>query len=299
VSAQQLAKLNHLRQPYRVPVGKVLKLPGAIEATVEAPVVMAATTPAVAAPTAVDAAEVRHTVKRGDTLGKIAQRYSVSQSELLALNKLLNANQVRLGQALLIRTAGIQPANAAEQDETEVSPALVARAEKVEPKTEGEAEAQGPTLLPGVQAAASADPADYSVHTGNTIRVEASETLGHYADWLETTPSKLRALNKMSTNAPVQIGRTLKLDLSRVSAARFESQRYSYHMQIQEAFFTQYRIVGSDTHVLKKGESIWELSQKTYNVPVWLLRQYNPDLDLADVRPGAKLVIPRIQPNEG
>lgn len=301
VSTQQLAKLNNLRKPYRVPVGKLLKLPGAVDASTA----IAAATPAAVADGAASAATkaLRHTVKRGDTLGKIAQRYSVSQSELLALNKLRNANQVQLGQSLLIRTAGVQPANAAEQEEAEVPVAVAARTEKaepkVEPKTEGEAEAQGPTLLPGVQAAASADPADYSVHPGNTIRVEASETLGHYADWLETTPTKLRALNKLPANASVQIGRRLKLDLTRVSAARFEAQRYSYHMQIQEAFFAQYRIVGGDSHVLKKGESIWELSQKTYNVPVWLLRQYNPDVNLNDVRPGTKLVIPRIQPKEG
>jgi membrane-bound lytic murein transglycosylase D len=308
VSAQQLATLNKLRKPYHVTVGKLLKLPGAVEAPVlastPAPAAAPVPTSAIAPPAMVDTKALRHTVKRGDTLGKISQRYSVSQSELLALNKLRSANQVQLGQSLLIRAAGIPPANAAEPDEVEVPPAAaVARTEKVEtkaePKTEGEAEAQGPTLLPGVQAAASADPADYSVRAGNTIRVEASETLGHYADWLESTPTKLRALNKIPANGTVQIGRVLKLDLSHVSAARFEAQRYSYHQQIQEAFFAQYRIVGGDSHVLKKGESIWELSQKTYNVPVWLLRQYNPDVNLNDVRPGTKLVIPRIQPKEG
>jgi membrane-bound lytic murein transglycosylase D len=179
VSVQQLARLNGLRQPYRVVVGKLLKLPGAVEA------------PTLAATAEIGAAasedQVRHTVKRGDTLGKIAQRYGVSQSELLALNKLRSANQIMRGQSLLVRAAGAQPANAAEPDEEEVTATSVARAERAEPKTEGEAEAMGPTLLPGVQAAASADPADYAVGKGNTIRVEASETLGHYADWLATT----------------------------------------------------------------------------------------------------------------
>jgi len=305
VSAQQLAKLNNLRKPYRVPVGKVLKLPGEEAA---APSVADAAPVANTPPAVPRTAALRHTVKRGETLSKIAQRYSLSQSELLALNHLRDADQVRAGQSLLIRTAETQvastePANnsvaAAEQEpEADVSPAAVARAEKVEPKTEGEAEALGPTLLPGVQAAASADPADYSVRAGNTIRVEAAETLGHYADWLQTTPAALRALNKLSMNASVQIGRQLKLDLSHVSAAHFEEQRRNYHQQIQEAFFAQYRIAGSDTHVLKRGESVWELSQKTYNVPVWLLRQYNPDVNLSDVRPGTKLVIPQIQAKE-
>ena len=290
VSTQQLAKLNGLRQPYRVTVGKVLHLPGAVE---EAGVASAATAvePAVNGATQ----ELRHVVKRGDTLGKIAQRYSVAQSELLALNELRNANQLQRGQSLLIRATGPQPANAAEPDEAEVTTQEVARAEKAEPKTEGEAEAMGPTLLPGVQAAASADPSDYEVSKANTIKVEAAETLGHYADWLETTPSTLRKLNKLSANAPVRIGQTLKLDFARVSADKFASRRATYHQQLQEAFFADFRIVDTVAHVMKKGESIWELSQKTYNVPVWLLRQYNPDVDLADIRPGIKLVIPKVK----
>ncbi len=290
LSVQQLAQLNGLRQPYRVIVGTLLKLPGAVATPATAAQGVAASS---------SERELRHTVKRGDTLAKIAQRYGVSQSELLALNNLRDANQILLGQQLLVRAAGTQPANAAEQDEQELTPSTVANAEKAEPKTEGEAEALGPTLLPGVQAAASADPADYAVGKDDSIRVEASETLGHYADWLATTPGKLRSLNKLSVNAQIQIGRTLKLEFSEVSVAQFEARRRSYHQQLQEAFFTQYRIVGSDTHVMKKGESIWVLSQKTYNVPVWLLRQYNPDVDLADIRPGTRLVIPRVKLNEG
>ncbi len=295
-SVQQLARLNGLRQPYRLVVGKLLKLPGAVDVPM-----LASTAKQVAAEVAAARGgdEIRHTVRRGDTLGRIAQRYGVSQSELLAINNLRNANQILLGQRLLVRAAGVQPANAAEPDEQEMTGSTVASAEKAEPKTEGEAEAMGPTLLPGVQAAASADPADYSVGTGNTIRVEASETLGHYADWLATTPGRLRSLNKLSANAPIQIGRTLKLEFPRVSAAQFEARRRSYHQQVQEAFFAQFRIVGSDTHAMKRGESIWVLSQKTYNVPVWLLRQYNPDVDLADVRPGTRLVIPRVKLIEG
>jgi membrane-bound lytic murein transglycosylase D len=36
------------------------------------------------------------------------------------------------------------------------------------------------------------------------------------------------------------------------------------------------------------------LAQKKYNVPIWLLRQYNPDIDMAAVKPGTRIVIPKI-----
>ena len=69
-----------------------------------------------------------------------------------------------------------------------------------------------------------------------------------------------------------------------------------YHRQLQEAFFTQFRIKDTTTHVVRSGESIWVLAQQRYNIPIWLLRQYNPDLDLGDIRPGTKLVIPIVEP---
>ncbi len=239
---------------------------------------------------------LRHKVTRGDTLTGIAARYSVAKADLLKLNQLQDANQIRLGQSLLIRAAGDVADN---DDEPEEMPATVVASAQTEPKTESEAEETGPTLLAGVQGAGSADPADYAVRSNKTIRVEAAETLGHYADWLNTTPARLRTLNKLSASSTVQLGKTLKLDFARATIKQFEARRVVYHQQLQDAFFAEFRIVGSDTHVLKKGESIWLLSQKAYNVPVWLLRQYNPEVDLNDVRPGVKLVIPRVKLIEG
>src|SRR5690606_9710164 len=43
------------------------------------------------------------------------------------------------------------------------------------------------------QAALAADPSDYSV-AGDTIEVQALETLGHYADWLGLPTQRLRDL---------------------------------------------------------------------------------------------------------
>jgi membrane-bound lytic murein transglycosylase D len=159
-----------------------------------------------------------------------------------------------------------------------------------------EAEEQSPTLLPGSQAATSADPSDYGVAKDGSIRVEAAETLGHYAEWLDLPATRIRQLNRMSKATPVVIGKRVKLDFTRVPRDDFETRRVTYHKELEEAFFAQFRIAGSDSHTVQRGESIWVLAQKRYNVPIWLMRQYNPDVDLGDVRPGTKLTIPRIEP---
>ncbi len=308
VSAARIADLNSLRKPYRIAVGQVLDLPSgsgaapvAVAQTERPPVIPAPVKP-VPATGVVGNAETRYVVKRGDTLSSIAKHHGMTEGGLMELNSIRNRNFLYEGQVLaLSASARVAPPEEATVPVESATPAPlpepVAVAEAVEPVTEKEAEELGPTLVPGMQAAASADPSDYTVAKDQTVRVQAAETIGHYAEWLDVRASQLRKLNRMTNATPVVIGRKVKLDLSRVTQDQFEARRIEYHKQLQETFFTQYRISGDVTHVIKSGESVWVLAQQRYNVPIWLLRQYNPDLDLGSLKPGAKLVIPTLVAN--
>src|SRR5690606_40609054 len=64
-----------------------------------------------------------------------------------------------------------------------------------------------PNALAIVQANLAADPSDYTVGGDGTIRVQALETLGHYADWLEIRTQSLRDLNGLPFNRAVVIDR--------------------------------------------------------------------------------------------
>jgi membrane-bound lytic murein transglycosylase D len=242
-------------------------------------------------------------VRRGDTLSKIAARHGMSEDALMELNSIRNRNFVYEGQVLALSAAArAAPPVGAEVPVESAEPAPAptpepaALAEAIEPVSEGEAEEIGPALAPGSLAAGSADPSDYTVHEGDVVIVQAAETLGHYADWLNLRAGQLRQLNRMSFGAPVVVGRKVKLDFSKVTRDQFEAKRVEYHKQLQEAFFAQFRIKDTATHVIKSGESIWVLAQQRYNIPIWLLRQYNPDLDLGAIRPGATLIIPLVEP---
>ena len=137
-----------------------------------------------------------------------------------------------------------------------------------------------------------ADPSDYSVAEDRTIRVQEDETIGHYADWLGVKASDLRRMNGMKGTSAVRVGKRLKLDFSKATSEQFEGARLAYHQNLQEQFFANHRIVATSEHVVKPGESIWVLAGRKYNIPVWLLRQYNPDLDLSMVKPSTRVVIP-------
>jgi membrane-bound lytic murein transglycosylase D len=148
-------------------------------------------------------------------------------------------------------------------------------------------------LLPAAAPTGSSDASDYSVGPGDTVIVQAAETLGHFADWTGVDSQRLRALNKLHKNAMVTLGRKLKLDLSRVTAAQFVAARREYHRQLQETFFAAHRIAGTETYSVKRGESLWTIAQRG-DLPVWLVAQYNPDVDFGDMRPGTSITLPRV-----
>ena len=112
-------------------------------------------------------------------------------------------------------------------------------------------------LLPVAAPTGNSDTTDYSVGADNTVIVQASETLGHYADWSGVNSLALRALNKLHKNAMVTVGHKVKLDFSQVTPAQFEATRREYHRRLQEEFFAGHRIAGTENYSVKRGESLW------------------------------------------
>ena len=149
-------------------------------------------------------------------------------------------------------------------------------------------------LLASNQATLAADPSDYTVAADNTIVVQDMETLGHYADWLEIKTQRLRDINRMPFEQAVVVGKRIKLDFSKVDPALFEARRVAYQAERQESFFMSYQIDAIVEHVVRSGESLWLLAQHQYDVPVWLLRQYNPDVDLDRIKPGIVIRFPKL-----
>jgi membrane-bound lytic murein transglycosylase D len=314
-TADALARANRLGTNVPVKRGQVLRLPE------PSPVAVAA---ASATPPKPELMEV-YVVRRGDALSEIAKRVGVTEADLMRMNGLRDRDYLYEGQQLRVASAS-GGASLTASASTTAKPAIpagvvtiaqlpsppmiedtvpaetpsdadVARQQAAQPVSAAQAAELGPSLVPGGESTASADPSDYSVSASGTIIVQGAETLGHYADWLGIRAQQLRDLNNMKYRKPVVIGRRLKLDFSVVDAATFEQRRRAYQQELQEAFFEQFRITGTEVHVIKAGESLWTISQRRANVPIWLVRQYNPDVDFGDVRPGARVNIPLTAPS--
>jgi membrane-bound lytic murein transglycosylase D len=238
-----------------------------------------------------------HTVARGDTLSEIAETYDTRVSTLVALNQLGSSHRIRAGQSLRLPAAGPLPASA--KTPAPPAPAVVASITAEEPQAEvleitPEAFASDLVSVPSAsaQTALLSDPSDYAVASDSTIEVHPLETLGHYGDWLEIKTQRLRDLNGLAFRAPVSLGQRIRIDLGTVDAKTFESRRIAYHRKQQDSFFKKHIITSVVEHEIRQGESIWVVALRKYDVPVWLFRQYNPELDLHNVHPGARVQIP-------
>ncbi len=131
------------------------------------------------------------------------------------------------------------------------------------------------------------------------VRVEPDETLGHFADWLEVPTQKLRNINRLSYSAPIRIEQPLWLTFEKVTPEEFHRRRVEYHQGIEEDFYNNYNVIGETQHKVKRGENIWVVCNREFEIPYWLIKRYNPDTDLLRLIAGQEIVVPVVEAKSG
>ena len=276
VPEAQLLRMNSLKDPDRLYEGQRLRIAG------EAAVAVVADT----------AEEAETKVASIDAARGEAQREgAVVEVVREETTRPIGTGEPTRGRYRSAATVAMEAASTPEVASSVVKAAEDAR----EPVSASQAEELSPALGPVSASQALADSIDYQVRDDGSIRVEATETLGHYADWLRIPTQRLRVVNKLKARSTVQLGQKLQLDYSKVSRETFEQLRRDYHAKLQGEFFAQHRISGTEVYIVRKGDSLWTMTQRFSNLPIWLLRQYNPDTDLSDLRAGTQVTMPRVE----
>jgi membrane-bound lytic murein transglycosylase D len=315
VRMSELVALNGLASQHRIRVGQKIRLPSDGSPTTQT---VAYSPSPKAAPRATPEPLPEtglYTVRRGDNLTRIAERFGMNVAQLVALNDLRSRHRITVGQRLRVSQVEVQLAEAPEP--TAAHPDAVAA---LSPARSAD-DAPEPSDPNGVEASVAidelpiettdesladeseiepspgllADPSDYTVASDGTIVVQPNETLGHYAEWLGLRASRLRQINGLRFGQPVSVQQRLRLDLSHVRPEEFERIRVEYHRILQEEFFARWEIEGTKIHRVGPGESLWILANRRLNVPIWLLRQYNPDADLESLTAGTPLTVPQLR----
>jgi membrane-bound lytic murein transglycosylase D len=276
VPEQQLLRMNALKDPDRLYEGQRLRIAGTLGAEMAAASESESDTKVAAIAAARGEAQ-----REGATVEVVREEIA---------RPVVSGEPTR-GRPRSAAAVAMEAATTSEVATSVVQAAEVAR----EPVSAAQAAELSPALGPTAVTQGLADSIDYQVRDDGSIRVEATETLGQYADWLKIPTQKLRNLNKLRAKQPVLMSQKLKLDYSRVSRESFEQQRRDYHAKLQGEFFAQHRIRGTEVYIVRRGDSLWTMTQRFSNLPIWLLRQYNPDTDLSDLRAGTQVVMPKIE----
>lgn len=131
------------------------------------------------------------------------------------------------------------------------------------------------------------------------VYVEAEETLGHYSDWIEgTTTQEIRNLNKLPFDRALTIGQKIILPIKNDDQkGLFEQKRIEYHQTLEEGFDDRYSVIAFTTYQVKKGDNEWMISNKL-QIPMWLIKKYNPILVQKSMRVGDNLNIPLLKDNK-
>lgn len=227
-------------------------------------------------------------VKRGDTVQKIAREHDVKVKDLILANQLNSRATIYAGQNLRIpgvnekavpafvakdlamsenlpavesppsgKTDLSNEIHAVEKDSDQASFAL--ETEKIETflaTTPSAPSGEAPRINPAVVTG------DLSIEkitvvegrTVGTIRVEPEETLGHYANWLQTNTLSIRNLNNFSQKRDIHVGQRIRIPLDKVTGVVFEEKRYEYHKEIEEDFFAVYRVEKTQEYNIKTAE---------------------------------------------
>jgi LysM repeat protein len=287
----QLLKLNGIRNRDFIFEGQQLLV------TATPPSAVASTGgPGTGVPSAASAAAPAKTFEGGASGAPVAST-AVPSTNVPSRERLTGASAPDTSPVPVV-AAGAVPIEEAARESVEEAHAVAkagAPAQNAQPVNAAQAEELSPALGPSADTQQNADPTDYSVSKDNTIRVAAAETLGHYADWLRVSAGRLRQLNKMSFAKPVLIGHKIKLEFGRVSREEFETKRREYHAELQATYFAEHRIIGTEVYIVRRGDALWTVTQRFAQLPIWLLQQYNPDVDLADLHPGTQIVMPRVE----
>jgi peptidoglycan lytic transglycosylase D len=273
-----------------------------------------------------------YAVQRGDTAGRIARSQGVSLDDLVMANNLSPQAVIYPNQTLRIPVPGETLAAPAEPAPQPAETTLVASndADHAPPpetsaQEERDAESGPASMMPAAVSEVTADQREANVaneqgpsgveivsadvgfekvmlhahRPAGIIRVEVEETLGHYAEWAGVRTQQIRRLNGWPFGRTLHLHQKIKIPLYKTSAREFEESRYEYHKRLQEDFFSAYRVSSYQSYQVKRGDNLWNLCLEKFDIPMWLLKNCNPEVDFADLHLEQKILVPVVEKSAG
>jgi len=265
-------------------------------------------------------------VARGDNLYSIARRLGVSAQDIAIENNINRFNRIYAGQVLRIPEASAlslkgsvtEVAAAVKKDTTPViqQPAVEKQQTIVPPKLEiipdtikeiimatAESVPQQnvtPSARSGYAYKFDAEIYNFDAsfspeETRAVITISLNETIGHYAEWLAIPTQRIRQINGMGRSSYIRINQDLAIPATQETMEQFTRRRLEYHMAIEEDFYNQYKVTELKPKFIKRGETLWDICNQDGEIPLWLLKKHNKQMDITRLFPGMQIWVPVVE----
>jgi membrane-bound lytic murein transglycosylase D len=301
--SRYLAKINNIKNPDALHPGQRIKVPQS------GPSIQLAKL-------GVDRKSLQdgyYKVQKNDNLSKIAKRFDTDVIHLTSLNRMRDPNSLYSGQRLKITGSpaeattrkskiknfklsvnrqGQSSTKQQNKKEIRVKRAVPEGTLKVATKTNKRLNKNRPAFMPVSFSSKNQE-------SIGTITVDFDETLSHYAEWSLLSVRELRKINRIGKNAEITVNRKLRVSFAKTNPEKFEERRQEYHKAIQEDFFNNYDISKLTIRSVEKGETLWEICNDNYTIPLWLLSSYNSEKNIKALAVGEPIIIPVISPKIG
>ena len=214
-----------------------------------------------------------YTVQKGDTAGAIARRHGISLKNLSHANNLNRNSVVYIGQTLRI------PSTTSQKTSHRVAAAknnAVLQHQKLPELKEGKKSAPAWDQIINQQLPRNYDLA-VNLQSGNTgahrgvIIVQPEESIGIYTEWLKISKNEINTLNKIPANGSIHPGQKIIIPFTNTSSQEFEDLRKEFHQETEEDFFSSFKVTGFQKYQVAMGDTLWEICQKKFDLPLWLL----------------------------
>ena len=258
---------------------------------------------------------VSYKVRRHDNLSKIAKRFDTDVRHLTHINRIRNPDALYPGQQIKVPSKVIVDERVASKTvksrgfkltldrsksaiKKKSAPLKIARAVpagtlNVASKSNESINRNRPAFKP-VSFSLDAN-SDSKI---GTITVDFDETLSHYAEWSLLSVRELKRINRIGKKGNITVNDKLRVNFSKALPVKFDEKRQEYHKAIQEDFFNNFEISKLTIRSVEKGETLWEMRNENYTIPLWLLSSYNSDKDMRSLSVGEPIVIPVIIPKD-
>jgi hypothetical protein len=139
-----------------------------------------------------------------------------------------------------------------------------------------------------------------------TVMVRHAENLVSLAELAKTSVDEIASINALDDFDALRAGDELQLPIpDSVGSveedgfiAMFEEDRIAARQVRVDRFESQKGgVVGVESYRVKTGDNAWTLATKEFEVPLWVLSHYNPDVNMESLRIGQQIQFPSLAAN--